>query len=188
MSSNYIFHNFRLTDEEYAELYVKFNNLSKFASWELIRRNIRNNYTEELEDIEQDLMLSIIRAGVYYKRQTYIQSCLKLARRYANNDFTRGLIRTLRNLWKNRKRHGAHRQRFGELQEEILECLVQNIVPAEELPDKGKRLIVDDEFSNYLKSICWNQQKNIGKKITKERAIRSGMASISEHSFLGSEL
>lgn len=179
-----IFDNFKVTDEEYSILCKKFQNLCRFAAWQLIRKNIKNNYTDEIEDIEQDLLIAVIRAAVYYKRQIFIEKSLELAKRYAHDYFVQSLVEQLQELWNNRTKHGANKQKYGEPQEKILDCLVNALVPAKEQPDKSQALIIDKKFITYCKQIVWNQQKNLGKKITKERSIRSGMASLSTYDFL----
>lgn len=184
MNTKPIFKSFRLTDDEYAELYQKFGDLAKFAAWQLIRRNVRNNHTDEMEDIEQDILIAIIRAGVYYKRQTYIEHSLKLAKRYAGDPIMRSVVRELIYLWQNRTKHGAHKQKFGEQQEKILDQIIHQIVPVEKWPDKARKLIIDKKFTTYCKQIAWNQQKSLGRKITRERSVRCGMVSLSEHDHL----
>ncbi len=74
---DYIFQSFRLSDEEYAELDRRFGDLCHFVAWQLKKKNSRNNLTDELEDIAQELRWAIIRAGVYYKRQVYLEDCMK---------------------------------------------------------------------------------------------------------------
>ena len=184
MNTKPIFKHFKLTDEEYSALYDKFGDLCKFAAWQLIRKNVKNNHTDEMEDIEQDLLIAVIRAGVYYKRQVYIETSLKLAKRYAKDEFLKDVVRELCHLWKNRTKHGANRQRFGEKQEQMLDCIIKQVVPVTKLPNKRRPLIIDKKFTTYCKQITWNQQKSLGRKITRERSLRSGMVSLSEFDFL----
>jgi len=149
VSSRNIFRNFHLTNDEYAELCKKFQDLCRFASWQLIRKNVRNNHTDEMEDIEQDLLIAVIRAGVYYKRQVYIEDCLRAAKKYAKDSFMINLVKELKFLWKNRTKHGANKQKYGEMQERILESIVQQIVPEEKRPDKNRKLTIDKKFTTY---------------------------------------
>lgn len=176
---------FPISEEEFSELDKKFGDLCNFASWQLKRRNVKNNSTEELEDFIQELKMSIIRAGSYYKRQIYIESCLLLARRHAQDDFTRTILKELIKLWKNRKRHGANRQKFGDYQERILERIVNDIVPNKLKPKKDDPLRIDEKFARYCKAITWNTQRAMGKKITKELSLRNGLVSLSEFDYLG---
>jgi hypothetical protein len=74
---------------------------------------------------------------------------------------------------------------MASIKKQMLECLVQTLHPRDR-PNKDRDLQVDGKFSRYCKSIAWNCQKNIGKKITRERAIRGGLVSLSEHDFLAS--
>lgn len=185
---DYIFDEFKITDEEYAELDREFGGLCYKAAWELKRKNFKNNYTDEIEDIVQDLRWSMSRACIYTKRQKYIEDSLAMVRKYCKDSFLIGVIEELKELWDNRTRHGANKQKFGEQQELILEKLLLNYVPEDCRPDKQSKLQVDPKFSRYCKAVIWNRSKNLGKKITRERSIRSGLVSLSEHSYLvGSE-
>lgn len=185
MATKSIFTNFPLTNGEYALLEEKFGDLCKFASWQLRRKNIRNNPGVDLDDFIQDLRMALLNAGCYYKRQVYIESCFESIRRFAKDPFTRQIVRELRRLWKNRKRHGASRQKFGDHQERLLTRIVRQVVPRHSWPKKKRLLEIDDRFVTYCKSITWNKQKSLGRKITRERGFRSGLVSLSEWDFLG---
>lgn len=178
---------FGLTNEEYDLLSKKYINLCRSQSWDLLRRNIHNNHLNDFEDIMQEQMAALIKAGVYYKRQTYIESCLEVCEKYAKGT-KKKLIEKLKGLWSNKTRHGANKQTFGDDQEEILNQLVLDIVPEAERPDVKKPLVIDDHFAIYCKGITWNQQKNLGKKITRERSLRVGAVSLSSFDFLGGDL
>ena len=184
MNTKSMFKSFKLTDDEFGTLYSQFGDLCKFQAWQLLRKNVHNNHTDELEDIEQDLLIAVVKAGVYYKRQVYIEECLKLAKKYAKDHFVKNLVRELTCLWKQRTKHGANKQKFGEQQERILDCIIHQIVPLEKQPDPKRSLIIDKKFSTYCKQITWNQQKSLGRKITRERSVRSGMVSLSEYDYL----
>lgn len=98
------------------------------------------------------------------------------------------VLEQLLDLWDNRTRHGANKQKFGAYQEQILDTLLKTYVPEDKRPNKQSKLEIDKRFSVYCKAIIWNCGKNLGKKITRERSIRSGLVSLSEHSYLvGSE-
>jgi hypothetical protein len=62
---------FKINSEEFKELEEKFGQLCLYASWQLMSNNSRNNHQLDVEDIKQELLMSVIRAGSYYKRQTY---------------------------------------------------------------------------------------------------------------------
>ena len=98
------------------------------------------------------------------------------------------LVLTLQNLWNNRTRHGANRQKFGPIQEKLLDELIKKYVPKDIRPSKTESLKIDTKFSTYCKAIVWNGQKSMGKKITREKAIRSGLVSLSEYDYLGTNL
>jgi hypothetical protein len=200
---DYIFDEFQITEEEYAELDKEFGNLCYKAAWELKKKNFRNNYTDEIEDIVQDLRWSMSRACIYTKRQRYIEASMKAVATHcdiaierdeedelivkANNPkytFVALVLEELLDLWENRTRHGASKQKFGAYQEGILDTLLRLYVPEEGRPNKRSKLEIDKRFSIYCKAIIWNCSKNLGKKITRERSIRSGMVSLSEHSYL----
>jgi hypothetical protein len=184
---DYIFDAFQITDEEYRELDQKFGQLCHFVAWDLKRKNSKNNLTDELDDIAQDLRWSIARAGVYTKRQRYLEACMAVARELITDEFMLHVLTELEYLWENRTRHGANKQKYGEYQEKILDTIMAGFIPENRRPDKRARLDVDKKFATYCKAIVWNCSKNLGKKITRERRIRSGMVSLSEHSFLCEE-
>lgn len=179
-----ICNNFRITEDEYNELYAKFGKLCWHAAHELKKKNFRNNYIDDPEDIKQELLMSVLRAGSYYKRQIYIESCLSVLKKHLNDDLIIKVVKELNNLWNNRTRHGANRQKFGPIQEKILEKIVKKYVPIKNRPDRNQNLKIDSKFSTYCKAIVWNGQKSMGKKITREKPIRSGMVSISEYDYL----
>lgn len=182
---DYVCKNFPVTEDEFRELEDKYGKLTKYQSWQLIRKNNRNNHTEDPEDFFQDLSISLLRAGSYFKRQTYIENCLELCHKYAKDRFLKRMVRELQNLWKNKTRHGANRQKFGPYQEALLAKLVRTLVPSTERPSKVVRLTVDDpKFRIYCKAITWNEQKAAGKKITREKTIRVGQVSLSEYDYL----
>lgn len=176
---------FPITNEEYVVLDKKFGNLCEYVAWQLIRKNSRNNIAEDQEDISQEIKISIIRAGSYYKRQTYIEDCLRLVNQYAKTKAQKNKIKELQYLWDNKIRHGANKQKFGPMQEATLEKMVINLIPEKLRPDKNRSLITDRKFEIYCKTIAWNAQKNLGKKITKEKSIRTGLVSLSEFDYLG---
>lgn len=187
MGTKSIFDRFRITDDEYLELSSQFEDLCRFAAWQLKRKNVKNNCTEDFDDYAQDFREAMMTAGVYYKRQTYIEDCLDLAERHAADDFTRAVVDELRRLWRDRKRHGASRQKFGDLQERILDRIVGQVVPAADRPQKDRKLVFDKRFPNYCKRIIWNKQLSAGRKITRERGLRNGLVSLSEFDYLSSD-
>jgi signal recognition particle subunit SEC65 len=176
---------FAVTESEYQLLQKQFTDLCYFASWQLMRKNVKNNHTEDIEDIMQRLHMAIIRAGRYYKRQIYIEDCLEKAQEYAKDEFMKNVVDELVGLWKNRTKHGANKQKFGKHQEELLNYIVGRVVPAEFKPDPQRPLVFDKKFITYCKSITWNEQKSLGRKISRERAVRSGAVSLSEFDFMG---
>ena len=179
---------FIVTDGEYQMLHKQFGDLAYFASWQLMRKNVKNNHTEDIDDIMQQLLMSLIRAGRYYKRQVYIEACLSTSEQFADDRFLQNVVKELQELWANKTKHGAHRQKFGQHQEKLLDSIVCKCVPMELRPDKKAPLKIDKKFTTYTKAICWNQQKSMGRKITRERVIRSGLASLSEYDFLGGQM
>lgn len=187
LTVDYMFDSFRITDEEYAELDNKFGDLCHFVAWDLKRKNSKNNFTDEIEDIAQDLKWSLSKACVYTKRQRYIEASLGVVKKHVKDPYLKLIVKELETLWANRTRHGANKQKFGQYQEGILETLVHIYVPKDEQPNRSSKLEIDKKFTTYCKSIVWNCSKNLGKKITRDRRIRSGLVSLSEWSFLGGE-
>jgi hypothetical protein len=179
-----IFKNFPISSEEYKKLEKKFGQLCYYAAWQLTRKNSSNNHQYDLDDFQQELMLSVLRAGSYYKRQIYIDSCLNALKNTNLNTFTKSILEELQLLWDNRTRHGANRQKFGDYQEVILDKLCDSFLKSDEKPAKDRILVFDGKFVTYCKQIIWNAQRNLGKKITREKPIRSGQVSLSDHDYL----
>lgn len=181
-----IFKNFPVTTDEFDVLNEKYGKLCWKISHDLIDRNGKNNHTDEKEDVHQEILISLMHAGSYYKRQTYIEESLKACEKYTKGKkFFAIMVEELWDLWKNKKSHGAGRQRFGAYQEKLLEKLVKLLVPKAKRPSKAAPLNMDADFGPYCKSIAWNRQRALGKKITREKGIRGGMASLSEYDYLG---
>lgn len=178
---------FPITEEEYKELDSRFSKLCYYAAHQLKKKNSRNNYTDDIDDINQELQLSIIRAGSYYKRQVYTESCFEVVRQFSDDKFITKIIDELEDLWENRTRHGANRQKYGKFQEKLLDKIVRKVVPRKFRPRKNEPLKIDSKFATYCKAIIWNGQKSMGKKITREKSIRSGQVSLSEYNYLASE-
>lgn len=172
---------FPISEREYKSLEVEFSNLTRFASWQLIKKNTKNNHTDEFDDINQELLMAMLRAGSYYKRQIYIEQSLSVVKKYAKDNFMLFVLHELEELWNNRTRHGANKQKFGYWQEMLLEKMVQSCVPKKYHPQKDQILKMDPKFATYCKAIVWNAQKSMGRKITREKSIRSSMASLSEY-------
>jgi len=172
-----------ITNDEYMMLDEKFGRLCEYQSWQLYNKNSRNNHTDEQTDISQDIRIALMKAGSYYKRQVYIEKCLDLCQKYAKDDFIKHLIKTLRNLWKNKTKHGANKQKFGPHQEKVLARLIMKLVPKGDRPDRNAALKMDAKFNTYCKTITWNQVKAMGKKITREKGIRSNQVSLSEFDY-----
>jgi hypothetical protein len=181
-----IFRSFKLTDAEFEMLRKKFGDLCKYEAWQLLRKNLKNNHTDELEDIEQDLLLAMAKAGIYYKRQTYIEECIRQAKKHVKDPFLSKMVVSLSNLWDRRKFHGASRQTFGQKQERVLNQIISTL-PFDQRPNPKKPLVMCDELIIYCKGITWNQQRALGRKISKERSIRTGCVSLSEYNFLSQD-
>jgi hypothetical protein len=176
---------YRIGESEFQELDQKFGRLIWHAAHELKKKNTRNNVVEDLEDIKQELQMSMLRAGSYYKRQIYIENCFKAINKHIKDKFLKLIVEQLEDLWSNRTRHGANRQKYGIYQEKMLDLLVKKIVPKQENPDKFAPLKIDSKFATYCKAIVWNGQKSMGKKITREKSIRTGLVSLSEFDYMG---
>lgn len=181
---NLISKNFPITSEEYETLNKKFGKLCYYASWQLSRKNSNNNHDYEIEDFQQELMISVLRAGSYYKRQCFIENCFKSVDENTKNKTILKKLKAIYNLWLNRTKHGANRQLFGIPEEKILEKLVKLTTPTKERPKKNAGLIMDSKFDTYAKQILWNAQRSLGKKISKERPIRTGQVSLSDFDYL----
>jgi hypothetical protein len=176
---------FPVTEEEYSMLDDKFGELCEYQAWQLIKKNTRNNHTDSQEDIAQDMRIALLRAASYYKRQCYIEDCLDLCKKSAKDEVIKSVVKQLSNLWKNKTRHGANKQKFGPHQEKMLDKLVKSLVPTKQRPNRKAPLRMDTKFITYCKAITWNAQKSLGKKITREKSIRTGMVSLSEFDYLG---
>lgn len=182
-----ILHSFPISPEEYLLLDEKFGKLAYFAAWELKRKNSKNANFNDPDDDVQELRIALMRAGSYYKRQTYIEDCFQVLELYATDRFIKRVVLELKDLWENRRRHGANRQKFGPFQEVILDRLVENHVPLSARPDRKRKLQIDLKFTTYCKKILWNEQKSLGKQITREKGWRTGLVSLSEFDYLAHE-
>lgn len=179
--------NFPVTESEYSQLDTKFGALCEYASWQLVKQNAKNNHTDEQCDISQQLRISLIRAGSYYKRQVYIENCLDLCSTSDKGVFTGYVVSELQDLWANKTKHGANRQKFGPYQEFILKNLTEKLVPKKDRPSVKRPLQIDAKFTTYCKAIIWNDLRSVGRKISREKSIRSGQVSLSEFDYLVSE-
>jgi len=216
---------FPISDSEYQNLECEFGQLTKYAAWQLLKKNAKNNHTDDFDDINQELLMSIIRAGSYYKRQVYVEQSLIKAIEHVggeravkllqeivkeltdpgdywrqlakealkrlegvcakpSDEFLIFMLQELVNLWHNRTRHGANRQKFGIFQERLLDNIVRQVVPKAQRPAKNQPLKIDAKFSTYCKAITWNAQKSMGRKITREKSIRTGQVSLSDYDYL----
>lgn len=179
-----IYKNFPITGDEYSLLDKKFGQLCYYAAWQLTRKNSNNNHQCDLDDFQQELMVAVLRAGSYYKRQVYIDVSFSLLYNKNLDKISTLILDELFDLWKNRTRHGANRQKFGDHQEAILKTLCESFLSKKEMPDVKRELLFDSKFSTYCKQIVWNAQRNLGKKITREKPIRGGQVSLSDHDYL----
>jgi len=181
---DYIQKAFPISSGEYEQLHKSFGDLAHYAAWQLVKKNVRNNLTDDPEDISQEILCASIQAGSYFKRQVYLESCMKACRKYITDVAVKGVLAELEDLWCNRTKHGANKQKFGEHQEKMLETLVEKFVPVDDRPRRDKPLEITAKFTTYCKAVLWNRQKSLGKKITREKAIRSGIVSLSEYDYL----
>ncbi len=179
-----ITNNYPITESEYLILDDELGNLCHYASWQLKKKNSKNNTTNDPEDDVQELRISLLRAGSYYKRQTYIESCFEALNKHVDDKLIKILVKQLEQLWTDRRHHGANRQKFGEFQEVILDKLIARHVPKDVRPSKTQHLDVCAKFIRYAKQIMWNEQKRLGKQITKEKSWRTGLVSLSEFDYL----
>lgn len=179
-----IYKNFPITSDEYLLLEKKFGQLCYYAAWQLTRKNSGNNHQCDLDDFQQELMLAVLRAGSYYKRQVYIDKSFSMLGSKKLDKVCKTMLDELCQLWRDRTRHGANRQKFGDHQESLLKQFCVSFLNDEEIPDIKKNLVFDTKFFTYCKQIVWNAQRNLGKKITREKPIRSGQVSLSDHDYL----
>ena len=69
--------------------------------------------------------------------------------------------------------------------QKLLDKIVKACVPYETRPNRKQNLKIDLKFRTYAKAIVWNAQKSMGRKITRENSIRTGIVSLSEFEYLG---
>lgn len=170
-----------VSQEEYELLEKEFGKLIEHQAWDLIRRNSKTNHTDDQIDIAQNLRIAMMKAGSYYKRQLYIEKCLELCKKYSKKEQDKTTLSKLICLWDNKTKHGANKQKFGPREEKLLAKLLNKVVPKEQHPDKFMKLKIDALFTRYCKAITWNEQKNLGKRITREKNIRENSVSLSEY-------
>lgn len=180
-----IINKFPITSEEYTVLDKKFGNLCYYAAWQLKKKNSKDSVTNDTEDDVQELRIALLRAVSYYKRQTYIESSFEVLDVYVKDEFIKNIVQELKQLWIDRKRHGANRQKFGEFQEIILERLVKKHVPKNNRPNRAANVQMNPKLYIYIKNIIWNAQKYLGKQITKDKSWRTGLVSLSDYDYLG---
>ncbi len=185
MKKKTILESFPISNEEYKELVKKYQSLCYYAAWQLNRKNTRNNHQNDIDDFEQEMMFAVIKAGSYFKRQVFIEKSLEICKQFAKDRFFIYLLSELQDLWNNRTRHGANRQKFGWHQEKLLQLIVRATVPKSLRPSHCQCLEINSKFGTYCKQIIWNQQRAMGKKITKEKPLRAQMTSLSEFQYLG---
>ena len=92
---------FPITSQEFDLLNKSFGKLCYYAAHQLQKKNCKNNYTDDFDDINQELQLSIIRAGSYYKRQIYIEKCFETISQYNMDFFLNKIVKNLQDLWQN---------------------------------------------------------------------------------------
>ncbi len=177
-----------ISNEEFLQLQKKFGSLAHYAAWQLKRKNFKNNFIDDEEDVAQDLTIALMDAASYHKRQVYIISCLKKLKECVTDSFTKKIVNKLISLWDKRTKHGAGKQKFGPQQEAILDELVAKWIPPDDRPNKKAPLVIDSNFKIYCKRVMWNRQRNLGKKITREKSIRGSLVSLSEFEYLSTEL
>lgn len=177
---------FKVTDKEWLMLEKSFGKLCVFQTNDFLSRNTKTNHTDDYEDVLQEAKQAVLIAALYHKRQTYIKKCIDVLCEYEMDKNDSTIFEKLKNDWENKTKHGAKRQRFGIKQEISLDNLVQKYVPNDKKPDPKSELEVDFKFAKYCKQISWNRLKTMGKKITKERSIRSGSVSINEFDYVAS--
>ena len=56
---------FHVTENEWLMLREKFEALCQFQAWQLLRKNTKNNHTNEFEDVVQELEMHLLIAGSY---------------------------------------------------------------------------------------------------------------------------
>ena len=173
-----------ISDEEFQDLEKQFARLSHKQAWTLIKMNYRNNFSDEEEDIVQDMRLGMMKAAAYTKRQRYTVACFEKLREHCHDAKELLLIDEMESIWEERKNPGGGKRKFDKPREKLLEKLVKKYVPEQDRPNRNERLILDARFKTYCKTITWNEIKQKGKRITREKFWRSGIVSLSEHEFL----
>jgi hypothetical protein len=181
-AETHIMSNFPIGDEEYKILDKKFIKLCHFQAWQLDKSSKSGNFNDQ-EDYVQDLRFALLKAGSYYKRQTYIENCFFVLKKYLKDDFLRAVLDELVDLWNNKTKHGANKQKFGDYQEKTLEKLLMAI-PEENRPDKNRHLEMDSRFVKYAKNITWNTLKLSAKRSYKDNILRRNSISLSEFEYM----
>jgi hypothetical protein len=150
---DYILSTFQVTDDEYRELDKEFGDLAHYAAWQLIQKNVKNNHTDDQEDIAQEIRWASIKAASYFKRQVYLEKCMKIARKHVKDSGAISKLDELEWLWKNRTKHGASKQKFGPRQEKVLDEIVNKYVPVKDRPSKQAPLEFSKKFAIVTNSM-----------------------------------
>jgi len=179
--SLYIQKRYPISNEEFDILQTKYGKLCWFAATKLAASNKKCD--DDLQDYHAEISISMYRAGSYYKRQTFIENAFEYLNRckiYIATEDMNDLI-NLQSCW-NKKAN------FYEQHEDKLLALVnkygKNPNIEMQTPDPTTKLVFDDKFSVYCKSILWNASKNIGQNISKENHNRVKEVSLDEWGFL----
>jgi len=188
--SGYAEQHYNITQKEYEELDKQFGKLCHYAAWQIVRFNFpKIKYEQEFPNVDQEIVISVIRAASYYKRQIFLNKAFEFLNSIQLTRQERVKVTALQILWDGRKEKG-NKNKFDKNEEEALvEVIKTNQNKASEkgeaAPTQSAPLQLNKEFTIYCKSIIWNTYKSIGKGITKSRKDRKHEVSLSEYDFLG---
>ena len=164
---------FCITSTEYIQIKDKIGDLPWTIGWQFLRQSPPNAHTEEIEDLSQDVWLSICGAVHCIKRQKYVKEAFKLIEKFNPNNKEK---QRLEDRWNHRA--GTGKKSFHIEEELELRNLVNQTIPKEIRPDPYLELKINDKILPYLKSAMYNKSKRkIGTNI-KERPLRKSSISI----------
>lgn len=177
---------FSLSNDEWMQLHKQFHKLSCFQARSLVDRNNMGSHTDDYEDIEQEMRQHVVIAAMYHKRQCFIDDSFKVLKGYVKNKKDTREFLQLEMLWVKKRTEDGVKQKFGREQEARLQKMIDELVPEGERPDPSNPLRFTEQFITYCKQITWNRIRTLGRNISKQKPIRSGLVSISSYNYLAS--
>ena len=177
--SVYIQKRYPVTDEEFDYLVQKYGKLCWFAATKL--GNQKHRLPEDLSDFHSEIQLGMCRAGSYFKRQTFLEKCFTHLEQSDLSSEDKSILEEIQKIWNTKK------ALFGEKEEDRLLELFNKYRDNVDFSDHD-RLIFNEKFEVYCKSIIWNTTKTLGEHISRENSLRASEISLDEYPFIAGNI